>query len=386
MYKSDRNDKISVQRRSALLLSEIERRERIMTEWKHNYIKKDAVTLRNFFRHLKMNAKVPLELRDYVIILVLLPVFFLRFIHWGFDRYLCKDKNASKMVDSYANRFSADLTSVDIRPGRCITILHRSPEPINGSPRGLIIFVHGSCARMQQLVALMDGFFNRGYEIIAYDALGCGLSSKPVGEALYFTGEMYEDMTAVICKYTSERGKMATCVMGHSFGGAMVTKFAASSESSSLCMSAVSLCQPAGLTAHKKAMSIFKYPISVLWLIRPLLGLKARELLFGPKATEELRRQEREASARNPVHMFRSFYNGYDISFFSPDVVGTELHIPVLFLGAECDRVCPAADVKAVADRFKRSSHYRIVRECGHQCMQEDPAQVMDLVTNFLVR
>jgi pimeloyl-ACP methyl ester carboxylesterase len=327
-----------------------------------------------------MNEYLPLQCLDYIIVVVLLPVFVARVVHWSFDRNLFRDKRADQLVDSFEKRFRDDIRRIEVRPGRFISLLHRRIDSRESS-KGLIIFVHGSCARMQQLEHLIEFFSNAGYETISYDALGCGLSAKPVGESLYVTSEMYQDFLNVVRKYTADRGIKAVCVIGHSFAGAMVTKFAASAESSRLTMSAVSICQPAGLSNHTKTMSIFRLPISILWLIRPLLGIRARELLFGPKASDDLRRQEKEASARNPVHMFRSFYNGYDRSFFSPDEMGNTLHIPVLYIAGEYDKICPPDQVKMVAERFQSTvAKYVVASACGHQCMQEDPNQIIKII------
>jgi abhydrolase domain-containing protein 8 len=237
---------------------------------------------------------------------------------------------------------------------------------------------------MQQFVHQIRYFWKEGYEIVAYDALGCGESAKPVGANLYSSEEMYRDFEAVVRHFTCDRSRVACAVIGHSFGGALVSKLSASMDAPKLTRCAVSICQPVDDGSFKKQSSIFKLPISVLWLIRPLLGIKARSLLLGPKATPALYEQEKEASARNPVHMFKSFYMGIAPGFlrianFEPN------RVPLLLLAGDVDKICPLERIRKLKDHLG-SPQVRLeqVQNCGHQCMQEDPEQVNGMIEKFL--
>jgi len=349
-----------------------------MVSWRTNQIFSGQ-----FFPCAEMQAPGPLAVLDYILILLLVPFFCFRLVHWFVDRKLIPDRRACKLVDGFYLKYSNCISKVEIRPGRMISVLQRN-QPAEGVSRGMVIFVHGSCARMQQFQKQIEYFHDAGFDVLSYDALGCGASESPVGDSLYKTREMFEDLIGVLTKYTKERRVKAVSIVGHSFGAALVSKIAASRDSKNLTKSVVSLCQPSYSSDSKKALAIFKLPVSVLWLIRPLLGVKARDLLFGPTDSSDLRRQEKEASARNPVHIFRSFYNGIDPSFLDSETVESELHVPVLFIAGEYDKLCSPAGVEAIAKRFKSNTKFAVVTGCGHQCMQEDPDQVNGVIDEFL--
>jgi pimeloyl-ACP methyl ester carboxylesterase len=243
-----------------------------------------------------------------------------------------------------------------------------------------MILIHGACARMQQFVHIIRRLSAQNYELVAYDALGCSLSDKPNNPSAYRTSEMYADMVALIEKLPGQ----SVSIIGHSIGGAMVVRFGSTHpKASSLTKSIIALTPPHFISTHEasQSMNIFKLPYSILWLIRPLMSMKARVLLFGPKATDALKNMEREASARNPVYMFQSFYTGVDRNMLASDKLGKTLKVPCLFVGADSDKLCPVEGVKSLADHF--GGNFVVATECGHQCMQEDPEQILGHMQKF---
>ena len=318
-----------------------------------------------------MKIQIPLNLVDCVVVLSLLPIFLVRLIHWIFDRHILRDNRAREIVDRFSADYANHLSYVEIRPGRTIRVLHVRKRS-SDHQRLCIGLIHGACARMQQFANQIEFLVAEGFEVVSYDAVGCGGSPAPVGAAKYVSQEMYLDMLAFVEKFNP------ACLIGHSMGGAMVHKLAISEEPK--IRAAISLCPPA-FSGKRSEMSIFKLPISLLWLIRPVLGIKARELLFGPKASEDLRRMEKEASARNPVHMFKSFYMGVDRDFFQHQE--SKAQIPILLLAADSDRICPPEGVQTYMDSSGRTELVTL-KDCGHQCMQEDADQVNGLIFGFL--
>lgn len=327
---------------------------------------------------------LPIHFADLIIVILFLPAFLLRAVHWVIDRKIKRSSSACATVDSFKIEFASFLSLIEVRPGRVLNVLRIPPR---GASKGIIFFVHGACARMQQFVSQIRYFSEEGYEVVSFDALGCGESEIPVEAELYSSAEMYEDMVTLVERYTVQRGAVARALVGHSMGGAMLTKLAFSLDCSKLTESIVSLCNPDFTEMSRKTRIFEKYPASVLWLIRPLMGVKARELLFGPKASEALRAQEKEASARNPVYMFRSYYRGIQgSSFFHPESMGRSLAVRTLFVGAELDKISPCVSVESLASYFvgDPAPRFQLVRGCGHQCMQEDPDQVNALISDFL--
>ena len=321
---------------------------------------------------------------DLISIILLLPVFIVRYLHWIYGRILFRSRKAVDAVDSFEKEFKPYLSLVEIRKGRKILQLH-IPASERLPPRGLLIFIHGSCARMQQFVNQIRFFHEAGYEIVSYDAFGCGLSEKPTDSTAYVSKELYQDFLEVVNAFTVKKGVKAISIIGHSFGGIIALKYAASNESAKSTSSIVAICPPS-FSCTRLDTSIFKWPISLIWLIRPFMDSAASTLLFGPNASPALIEQEKEASMRNPVHMFRSFYNGIDSEMFSLKSLGMVLHVPALLIGAEFDKFCPSESVKEYFDVFKDASkvQFEVAEGCGHQCIQENPEWVNLTLSGFI--
>lgn len=279
----------------------------------------------------------------------------------------------------------SNLSSLEVRPRRHIACLRVVPlESQTSAP--LVILIHGACARMQQLVNQVRFLGKLGYEVVSYDSLGCGMSDKPHDSRAYSSEEMYADFIEFVEFHTLRAGRRAKAIIGHSMGGAMVLKYAAEDPSASNATERVVSIAPPFFGQPKLTTGVFQLPRPVLWLIRPLMGMKVREMLFGPNPAPLLVRQEKEASARNPVHMFKSFYMGINPKMLS--LTTTKLQVPALVLSAEFDRICPPFVVEAYYTHFKEDETNAVflqqVAGAGHQCMQEDPGQVNEILQKFL--
>jgi pimeloyl-ACP methyl ester carboxylesterase len=297
---------------------------------------------------------------DVWVVCLFAPLFVVRIIHFIIDRVLAPDSEAVFAVDSFINElryvlhtnacklYRQNISPVEIRKGRRIQVLH-IPAKNFSSARGRVLLVHGACARMQQLVFIIRDLMDKGYEIVSYDALGCRMSDKPLQASAYGSHEMFADMVAVIKHFSSKNMKW-TSLIGHSIGGAMLAKFATAKECTNLTASVVLIAPPVIDPSSASNTSIFKLPVSILWLIRPWMGVKARSILFGPKATGALKNMEREASARNPVYMFKAFYSSIDRSYLQ--ISESLLLVPALFIGAEYDKICPAAAIEDMSKRL----------------------------------
>lgn len=186
-------------------------------------------------------------------------------------------------------------------------------------------------------------------------------------------------------------------VVGHSYGAAITLRYALCDESARPISKAIAIAPPAFYeddekfyNMNKKSLYVFKLPESLLWLIRPLLWGGARDALFGPHATEKLIQQEREASSRNPVYMFKDLYTSIDRSILSlRDFKGETAH-PLLLLSCECDKLCKPKDIEEVLyakikNKLPGIITYKQLKDCGHQCMQEDPSQTNKIIEDFLL-
>ncbi len=323
--------------------------------------------------------------RDVILVVLLLPVFALRLLHYLWTRIIAVDKAAAADVDMFAKEFAEHISLVEIRPGRKVAVLHMRPVERHG--RGTIIFVHGACARMQQFEHQIRFFARKGFEVVAYDALGCSLSEKPDSPRLYASSALNDDMHAIVDRYTS---KLTKClIVGHSMGGAMVNRSVSSNEWLGRVAGGVVVCPPyiKSAEAFRARVYLLTLPRPLVWLLRPLFARKAASVLFGPNVSPSLVAQEREASARNPVYMFRAFYGGVRPEMFLFGKMDRELKIPCLFLGARFDKLCPVSGVEKYVEFFKNPGEglLKVCETSGHQVMQEDPDWVNTEIHNFFI-
>jgi pimeloyl-ACP methyl ester carboxylesterase len=68
--------------------------------------------------------------------------------------------------------------------------------------RPTVFFIHGSMANYQQFDHLISNLY-KDYNIVAWDAYGCGGSEKPQGWEEYSADEHLEDVKAIVQKYKS---------------------------------------------------------------------------------------------------------------------------------------------------------------------------------------
>ena len=76
-----------------------------------------------------------------------------------------------------------------------------------GGERATVFFVHGSMANYMQFEDLITKLRNY-YNVVAWDAYGCGGSDKPVGWEEYSADEHLEDVKAMIQKYKTSKNHL----------------------------------------------------------------------------------------------------------------------------------------------------------------------------------
>ncbi|KAF4663827.1 hypothetical protein FOL47_005536 [Perkinsus chesapeaki] len=302
-------------------------------------------------------------------------------------RWLFYDRRATALVDGFAKRHQEHIKLVEIRPGRRIAV-YENKSAATGAPA--LIFIHGSCARMQQFEGQIDFFASRGYRVLALDLYGCGASDKPDDASAYHTAQLKSDVVAFLEKFSTP----GSVVIGHSYGAAMVLGLSTDEYLVSCLRLAGFVCisvPNAKTLATRGTVYLrekFNKPRWWLWLIRPWVGRQFRAMLLGPTASADLYRQEKEASARNPVYMYKAFYTQWDAGALIPkNHQGSQ--IDGLFIVGELDKVTPvefttASVEEASKGQPNRSFQVEVVKDAGHQVMQEFPATVNSKISDFL--
>ena len=212
---------------------------------------------------------------------------------------------------------------VEIRPGRSIAVHIRcrglsgspnQPPPENPPPR--LFFVHGSCASMLQYRALIDHLSGAGHEVIAYDFLGCGRSSKPLSWSAYDFAELRSDLIAVIDRYSGGAGDDSTrtknVLVCHSAGCSLGIGVAARGAGAAYVDGMVLMGGPAG---PYRAHPVFYLPVPILDRLQPTLSAGFESLALHPRTFEGSTEERKEALAlakdtngSNPMSMCKAYY------------------------------------------------------------------------------
>ncbi len=333
-------------------------------------------------------------------VMVLSPLFALRCLHYFLTRIVFLNYQACKDLNDFYTHFKANITMVEIRPGRRIAVLdyyHANSSTKGGksTPMGkpMMFFVHGSCARMGQFDHLIRYFSEqRGMHVIAYDALGCFSSEKPnVHPYVYSTPSLYLDMVQLFSEKIKKYEPSSVTIVGHSMGANMIIRYVTSltvSDSQKCIIGAIGIAAlniSMGNEMVVKAKKVFGLPPPVVWLLRPVSHHKFRHLFFGKKASPRLIAMESESSSRNPVFMFRSYYTQIDPTALSIEDSKGGWSGDIVLISGGSDKICPYTKDNVnllVSKGFMATDH--VIPDTGHQIMEESPDEVIALINDFI--
>ena len=310
---------------------------------------------------------------SFLLILALFPLFLLRGLHWLWTRVLFRDKDAADAVDSFYTDFKYLSSSILIRPNRIINLLDTLGQRNNTKPT--ILLCHGSCSRMGHFNRMIRHFHSEGYRVVAFDMLGCGRSTIPVGGD-YSLPAHFEDLKAIIETYC----KTPFYLIGHSAGANLALSLATDKDYSRNLRGVIAL-SPVGPSSYEKVTRqlhrSFALPYSLSWLIRPLIGLFVKNKMFATTAQDMVIRVAMEASARNPVHMYVNYYRGFKLS----ELTGKAI-VPVLVMTGAEDGMTPAEGGREAA--ILLGGEMLEIPNAGHAVAEEAPDLVISHVERFL--
>ncbi|KAF4664290.1 hypothetical protein FOZ61_000945 [Perkinsus olseni] len=298
----------------------------------------------------------------------LASVIALRLAYHVWTRWVFYDRRATALVDGFYARRKERTMLVEIRPGRRIAVYENLPAS-TGAPA--LIFIHGSCARMQQFEEQMNYFASRGQRVVALDLFGCGASDKPDDPKAYHTAQIKSDVVAFLEKFATP----GSVIIGHSYGAAIVLGLSMDRYLVNTLKLAgfVCLAVPNAKTLSSRGAPAlrnqFDKPRWWLWFIRPWVGRQFRAMLLGPSASSHLFRQEMEASARNPVYMYKAFYTQWEAGvLIPPHHQGSQAD--GLFVVGELDKATPVEYTRVSLEEASKGGfhqHLEIVKGAGHQ-------------------
>ena len=176
-------------------------------------------------------------------------------------------------------------------------------------------------------------------------------------------------------------------LVGHSYGCSQAARLAASRAEQ---VHGLVMIGPGYAPSHFPAGSIkvFKAPLIVLKMMRPLLSRGFAERAFHPltrqascQAHRRLLRRAQVFSGTNSMHVCQAFYQ--QMLWVDEELLH---HIPcaVLVIVGEGDKITPVKYAQAVHQVLRgnprRLVEYSEVKEASHQVMQEKPLHVSHLI------
>ncbi len=295
----------------------------------------------------------------------------------------------------------------DIREGRSLHV-HTSISPRASCT---LFFLHGSMASSAQFDKLCEALTRahhpEEFNVVMYDALGCGKSSKPEdssGLDLYGTNNLYLDAKKIIERYSTPNVK--SVVIGHSYGTAMSARLVANRDL--VEATGISAAVLLGTTKHipdgGRTGFLFRLPTFLLGWMQSTLSEQFLQAAFSPSTPESVKNEARQFSNNNEMHVCKSFYNGFQ---WATDDHWAAIKLPVLIVQGVDDKITPPEGARDLFDsHFKASDAIGVpidgggssssgsgsgngsrmveIEAAGHQIMQEKPEEVAGEIVRFL--
>ncbi|TAK54580.1 MAG: alpha/beta fold hydrolase, partial [Dehalococcoidia bacterium] len=261
------------------------------------------------------------------------------------------------------------------KPGRLIDIDGYRVHYVERGDGPVVVLVHGfggQTANYAQLMPLLAA----DHHVIAVDLKGYGYSERNAIAGLSAT-----DQVAMLRRLLDELGVSRAVLVGHSMGGGIVQRFAATyPDAVEALVLIASVSGDERLLGHVRLSGLLRPALPLianLIAARLLAGLFCDPAIFTPELREEYVRPARIKGSRDGLlAMARDGRRDAPIDFAA-------ITMPVLLLYGEKDRVVPLS----VADRIRqRIAHARlvVVERTAHMLLVERPEACADAIGAFL--
>lgn len=284
-------------------------------------------------------------------------------------------------------------TLVEVRPGRHLNVcIHRRKVGANATEGGdgrahtpSLFFIHGSMASIATFQPILSSFYQH-YNIVMFDALGCGDSHKPLEDDAYTTEELQQDVIQLFNQYSSKDTTHNNILIGHSYGTAQVARLLAHlkrDDQSHYVKAAILLGGIDSLPSG--GHPIFQYPVCMLSLLQRHLSQTFVQLALSPHADGTLRDKCFQQSMRNSMLVCKHFYTQFE--WATADDWSALSAFPVLMLHGEDDKITPLDGAQKLLDLLSTNGtnvRLCVVQKAGHQLCDEAPSVVVGHINTFL--
>lgn len=241
----------------------------------------------------------------------------------------------------------------------------------NGYPIVLIHHLAGSTKSWFNQIP----YLAKNYQVIAYDLRGHGRSAEP--KQAFTMDDLADDLFLLL-----QELRIGKCsIIGHSIGGMIAPLFALKHISMVNALAIVSgASQP--LASDKLAIYSVMREIARTKGMEALAEYRRSNNQIPPKITnntalwEHFKHLYKETSVQGYIRMSEALETMPNLTSKMKDI-----HCPILGVVGDLDPVFMES-MKILADNAGVSM--KIMRDCGHFVMMEDPDEFNNIITNFL--
>lgn len=267
-----------------------------------------------------------------------------------------------------------------VRDNRFIHVQQYIPsqycDPNSFGCPAVLFFIHGVGGSSKIWDSQVQHFALLGYEVVAFDLLGHGLSSAPQGFRPYHFEELALDVLYIFDRFCKRRN----VVIGHSYGTSFCILL--SNERCNLVSKMILLSGGGPTTLLPDKCSVFSLPKHVFCLIQPLLLRLFRRRAFHRKTSLDIRNK---VTAFNvSAHVLKAIMQGQHWSACDEQFHG-DLTVPALLIYGSSDRFVTLSEELHMKETMY-SSKLEVIENAGHMVMIEAPSEVNDAIEEFLNR
>lgn len=240
-----------------------------------------------------------------------------------------------------------------------------------------IFFMHGSMATRRQFEDVYSSAALVKYNIVAYDALGCGASEKPRDWNAYSTDRLTEDAITIFKKYATKEN----ILVGHSFGSSLVARVnrAVSRAHSVVGVVLIGTADHVSNGGHP----VFRLPLFILRCLHSYLSAQFDKKAFSPKTSPFLKKKCKSVMIKNDMFIAQAFYRQL---VWAASSDWSSITCPVLVIQGVHDQLTsPTKAISLFDTHFAgvEESKLVLVHDAGHQVMQEKAEEVAQRMQEF---
>jgi abhydrolase domain-containing protein 8 len=240
----------------------------------------------------------------------------------------------------------------------------------------VFFFIHGVGGCSDLWSQQMSFFLGRGYEVVAPDLLGHGLSRAPRRSKAYAFTEHAQDMLAVFDRYSRKRN----ILVGHSYGACFCTKIAV--ERARKVTKVVLISGGGPIPLEPETCHLFCLPSPLLSCIKPLIVNEFIRQAFHKDSQQEKEAKERAFDV--PAYVLRATMQG-QLWTEGDEAYHATVGASVLLIYGLQDSLVLLDDEEWMNETIY-ASHLETLENAGHMVMIEQPERVNQLIHNFALK